>query len=73
MTELKQSARCSCLRSKSSYGLFGEYHEDVEQTSGATTTFWCLATMGKAGPDEHYVHASICREGRSCWQSPDEA
>jgi hypothetical protein len=36
---------------------------------GATTTYWCLKTMGKAGPDDHYVHRSLCREGRSCWQS----
>ena len=72
MTEVIQGARCRCLRSKSSYGAFGEYREDVEQISGSTTTFWCLNTMGKAGPDEHYVHASICREGRSCWESPEE-
>jgi hypothetical protein len=27
--------------------------------------------MGKAGPDDHYVHRSICTEGRSCWESCD--
>jgi hypothetical protein len=36
---------------------------------GATTTFWCLKTMGKAGPDEHFVHRSVCVKGRSCWHS----
>jgi hypothetical protein len=25
--------------------------------------------MGKAGPDDHYVHRSVCQEGRSCWES----
>jgi hypothetical protein len=28
-------------------------------------------TMSKAGPDNHYVHRSICQEGRSCWKSCD--
>jgi hypothetical protein len=28
--------------------------------------------MSKAGPDDHYVHGSICQEGRSCWRSSDE-
>jgi hypothetical protein len=27
--------------------------------------------MGKAGPDDHYVHRSICTEGRSCWENCD--
>jgi hypothetical protein len=28
--------------------------------------------MGKAGPDEHYVHRSICQQGRSCWEGCDQ-
>jgi hypothetical protein len=72
MTEVIKSARCRCLRSKSSYGAFGDYIEEEEAISGASTTFWCLKTMGKAGPDENYVHASMCREGRSCWESPED-
>ena len=28
--------------------------------------------MSKAGPDEHYVHRSICVEGRSCWESCEQ-
>jgi hypothetical protein len=39
---------------------------------GSTSTFWCLKTMGKAGPDEHYVHASTCKEGRRCWEAAEE-
>jgi hypothetical protein len=72
MTEIAKSAQCRCLRSKSSYSAFDEYHEELEQSLGATRTFWCLRTMGKAGPDEHYVHGSICKEGRSCWESPED-
>ena len=62
--------KCDCLRSKASFGLYGEGFEHLDS---ATTTYWCLKTMGKAGPDEHYVHGSLCRSGRSCYESPDEA
>ncbi len=67
MTSDFVSLRCASLRSKSSYGIFDESHEETLELVGNTTTFWCLKTMGKAGPDEHFVHRSICREGRSCW------
>jgi hypothetical protein len=72
MADLIQSAKCRCLRSKSSYSAFGEYREDLEAVMGSTSTFWCLKTMGKAGPDEHFVHASKCREGRSCFEAAEE-
>ncbi len=65
--------RCAYLRSKSSYGQYGDFHEDMVELMGATTTYWCLKTMGKAGPDEHFVHRSVCGEGRRCWERPDEA
>lgn len=72
MSELATSMRCSCLRSKSAYGAFGEDLEHLESTMGATTTFWCLRTMGKAGPDEHYVHKSLCNPGRGCYESSEQ-
>lgn len=64
---------CRSLRSKSSYGAFGDFHDEILETAGATTTYWCMKTMGKAGPDEHYVHRAVCLEGRSCWESRDGA
>ncbi len=72
MSEMITATRCRCLRSKSSYGAFGEDLEALESTIGATTTYWCLKTMGKAGPDEHYVHKSLCRDGRPCYESGNE-
>ena len=72
MAEQIQTTKCSCLRTKSSYAAFGEYQQDLEEIMGATSTFWCLKTMSKAGPDNHYVHASICREGRRCWEADAE-
>lgn len=72
MSDLVVLTRCSCLRSKSAYGAFGEDLDHLEATMGATTAYWCLKSMGKAGPDEHYVHKSLCKPGRSCYESPDE-
>jgi hypothetical protein len=72
MSELVATTRCRCLRSKSSYGAFGEDLEYLDSTMEATTTYWCLKTMGKAGPDEHYVHKSLCKPGRSCHEPMDE-
>lgn len=71
MTILNEGPKCRSLRSKSSFGSFGEHQEHMEAMMGGTTTYWCLNTMGKAGPDEHFAHGTLCREGRGCWQSPD--
>ena len=73
MTTTLVQLRCASLRSKGSYGGFGEFEDEHAELMGATTTYWCLKTMGKAGPDEHYVHGSICREGRACWESCEAA
>ena len=51
---------------------FGDFHEELVELIGSTTTYWCLKTMSKAGPDEHYVHRWICVEGRSCWESCEQ-
>ena len=67
-TELVQ-IRCKSLRSKSSYGVFETSDEELLELVGSTTTYWCLKTMSKAGPDNHFVHRSVCQEGRGCWES----
>jgi hypothetical protein len=67
-TELVQ-IRCKSLRSKSSYGAFEDSDEEILKLTGSTATYWCLKTMGKAGPDNHFVHRSACQEGRTCWES----
>ena len=63
---------CCHLRHKGMYvytdGIGGETHDDYDNT-----IYWCLKTMGKAGPDEHYAHGSLCRAGRRCWEDPESA
>ena len=68
MTSSLVQIRCKSLRSKSSYGAFGEFDEEMLELTGSTTTYWCLKTMGKAGPDEHFVHRSVCGQDRACWE-----
>jgi hypothetical protein len=70
-TELVQ-IRCKSLRSKSSYGVFDDSDEEILQLTGSTATYWCLKTMSKAGPDSHFVHRSVCNEGRMCWESCED-
>jgi len=66
-TELVQ-IRCKSLRSKSSYGAFEASDEEILELTGSTSTYWCLKTMSKAGPDDHLVHRSACQDGRFCWE-----
>ena len=62
MTTSLVQLRCASLRSKSAYAAFGDFHEEHSELMGATTTYWCLKTMSKAGPDEHYVHVRFARK-----------
>ena len=70
-TELVQ-IRCKSLRSKSSYGAFEVDDAEMLELIGSTTTYWCLKTMSKAGPDSHLVHRASCQEGRICWEPCEE-
>ena len=31
-----------------------------------TEVYWCLSTMEPFGPDDGYVHATVCKTARSC-------
>ncbi len=39
-----------------------------QRGEGSTATYWCLATMECAGPDDGLVHAQECRQGRACYR-----
>ena len=66
------SGKCSNLRSKSAFGIYGDSFVHLEEVMGATTSYWCLKTMGKAGPDEHYVHGSLCQGDRVCFEKRED-
>ena len=67
----QQSGVCRRLRTKTSFASYiGSSHfwEDGEST---TAVYWCLDTMGSAGPDDHFAHPHDCRQGRECFKARD--
>jgi hypothetical protein len=68
------AAVCRLLRTKTAFGSFSGFNDDVPWQAGESTTaaYWCLGTMETAGPDDGYCHPETCRSGRSCFQPPVE-
>ena len=62
---------CRCLRTKNPYGLSPQNAESWLPGIHTTSTYWCLQTMGPAGPDDHYVHLARCVPGRGCYREPE--
>jgi hypothetical protein len=62
---------CQMLRSR---GGVDDHFDNIDWRHGhsSTATYWCLATMETVGPDDHYAHAQLCRDGRSCFRKPVE-
>lgn len=58
---------CRYLRCKSA---FDSNVDDTEWQLGTSTTevYWCLSTMEAFGPDDGYVHATVCQGARSCYR-----
>jgi hypothetical protein len=67
-----QPQPCQCLRTKNPYGTMPQNAESWLPGVAASSTYWCLRTMGPAGPDEHYVHLSRCTPSRSCYEAFEE-
>ncbi len=65
------SGVCRRLRTKTSYGTFLGSAHFWEEGASTTAVYWCLDTMGSAGPDDLFAHAHNCREGRSCFRPRD--
>ena len=57
---------CKYLRAKVSTAPHGDRRALWALRNEATTIYWCLLTMGPAGPDDGLVHAERCGEGRVC-------
>lgn len=63
---------CQCLRTKTIYGNFAGDFETWQDGVVSAASFWCLKTMGPAGPDEHFVHIGQCGPHRRCYEEPLE-
>jgi hypothetical protein len=61
---------CRLLRTKQSYAGYSDEDATPWQLGASTTAvFWCLQTMGHAGPDDAFVHPNHCQQGRSCFEA----
>ncbi len=64
---------CQCLRTKNPYGTTPQNVDSWLPGVAASSSYWCLRTMGPAGPDEHFVHLSQCSTpGRRCYDAGEE-
>lgn len=63
---------CQCLRTKNPYGTTPQNAESWLPGVDTSSAYWCLRTMGPAGPDDHYVHLSRCTPSRACYESREE-
>ena len=63
---------CQCLRTKNPYGTSPQNAESWLPGVATSSTYWCLRTMGPAGPDEHFVHLSRCTSSRACYEAPED-
>ena len=63
---------CQCLRTKNPYGMTPQNVEMWVDGIHTASSYWCLRTMGPAGPDEHYVHLARCTPSRKCYEAPEE-
>jgi hypothetical protein len=62
---------CKQLRTKTAFGAVVD--NDWQCGDDTSAVYWCLATMESFGPDESFVHAQECGQGRKCFQRPDDA
>ena len=63
---------CHCLRTKNPYGTTPRNVETWVSGIHTASSYWCLRTMGPAGPDDHYAHLAKCTPGRKCYEAPEE-
>jgi hypothetical protein len=63
---------CQSLRTKNAYGMTPVSADSWLAGIHEVSCYWCLRTMGPAGPDEHYVHLARCKPGRSCYDAPED-
>ena len=63
---------CRKLRTKTAFGALEGLARDWREGASSTAVFWCLRTMETWGLDERPAHASDCREGRRCFEAPDD-
>ena len=65
------SGICRRLRTKTSFGTYIGSPTFWENGDSTTAVYWCLDTMGSAGPDDQIAHPKQCKSGRECFRARD--
>lgn len=69
----KTTPPCRYLRAKNAFGTLEGGDQPFLPGDPGTTTYWCIRTMGPAGPDDGLTHITNCRnEKRGCYAAPRE-
>jgi hypothetical protein len=63
---------CQHLRTKNRYCTVPNNAESWLPGVDTSSAYWCLLTMGPAGPDDHYAHLSRCTPSRACYEKIEE-
>jgi hypothetical protein len=61
---------CRHLRTKMMF-VVNDWEEHAAEYPSSTASYWCLKTMGPAGPDDDVADLEECRSGRACFQPQD--
>jgi len=64
------AGRCRHLRTKMMF-VVNDWEERAGEYPSSTASYWCLKTMGPAGPDDGVADLAGCRSGRGCFQPQD--
>lgn len=59
---------CRHLRGKVPFSTPEELVQSWELGAASNASYWCLATLEAAGPDDGVAHAQDCRSGRACFE-----
>jgi len=62
--------RCRHLRTKMMH-VTSDWGAHAAAHPSASASFWCLRTMGTAGPDDFPAVLGACCAGRSCFEPQD--
>jgi hypothetical protein len=62
---------CQHLRTRNRYGNIPQNAESWLPGVDTSSNYWCLRTMGPAGPDDQYVHLSRCTPSRTCYEKTE--
>ncbi len=64
-------SHCRYLRTKMAYLADEEDSHMWRTNKSSTANYWCLCTMGAAGPDDNLVVPERCQASRSCYKEID--